>query len=154
MIAPCAAPPLRNSLWKEAEMKPKVTIAAATLAALAAFAGRAAAQDAGDPAAGQRTFAICRACHQIGPGAKNSVGPVLNGVVGRKAGTVEGYNYSDANKNSGLTWDQATLAEYLKNPRAKLPGTKMTFAGLSREQDIENVIAFLTQYDASGNKVQ
>jgi cytochrome c len=154
MIAPCAALPLRNSLQKEAEMKLKLAIVAATLASLAALAGRAAAQDAGDPAAGQRTFAICRACHQIGPSAKNSVGPILNGVVGRKAGTVEGYSYSDANKNSGLTWDEANLKEYLKNPKAKVPGTKMTFPGLPRDEDIDNVIAFLKQYDASGNKVQ
>ena len=135
-------------------MKSKLTIAAATLASLAALAGRAAAQEAGDPAAGQQKFAICRACHQIGPGARNAVGPELNGVVGRKAGSVEGYAYSDANKNSGLTWDKATLEEYLKNPQAKVPGTKMTFAGLPREQDIDNVIAFLAQYDAAGNKVQ
>jgi cytochrome c len=67
---------------------------------------------------------------------------------------VEGYSYSDANKNSGLTWDEANLKEYLKNTKAKVPGTKMTFPGLPKDEDIDNVIAFLKQYDASGNKVQ
>jgi|SRR5882762_7920038 cytochrome c len=79
-------------------------------------------------------------------GAKKEVGPVLNGVVGRKSGSYPGYNYSDANKNSGLIWDEATFQEYLKNPRAKVPGTKMLFPGLKRDDDIVNVIAFLKQY--------
>jgi cytochrome c len=91
-------------------------------AALAAGSAKVAlAQDA---AAGEKTFNVCRACHEIGDGAKNLVGPVLNGVVGRKSGSYPGYPYSDANKNSGITWDEATLTEYLKNPRAKVPGTK------------------------------
>src|SRR5579862_9430751 len=92
---------------------------------------------AADAAAGEKVFLKCRACHRIGEGAKNSIGPVLNGVVGRKAGTYPDYNYSEANKNSGLTWDEATLTEYLKDPRAKVPGTKMTFAGLSSEKDLD-----------------
>jgi cytochrome c len=115
-----------------------------------AFANGAAAQDA---AAGEKVFLKCKVCHQIGEGAKNSVGPVLNGVVGRKAGSVEGYNYSDANKNSGLTWDEATLKEYLPNPRAKVPGTKMTFAGLPNPADIDNVIAYLKQFGPDGKKL-
>ena len=115
-------------------------------AALAtAFAGAASAQDV---AAGEKTFNVCRACHEIGDGAKNLVGPVLNGVVGRKSGSYPGYGYSDANKNSGITWDEATLMEYLKNPRAKVPGTKMLFPGLKRDDDIVNVIAFLKQHSA------
>jgi cytochrome c len=73
-------------------------------------------------------------------------------VVGRKAGTVEGYNYSPANKNSGLTWDDATLKEYLKNPRAKIPNTEMIFSGLSNEKDIDSVIAYLKQFDPAGKK--
>lgn len=109
----------------------------------------AAAQDA---AAGEKVFVQCRACHQVGEKAKNAVGPVLNGLFGRKAGTVEGYNYSDANKNSGITWDEATFAEYIKNPRAKIPGTKMVYAGLKDEGQIKNLIAFLQQFDASGKK--
>jgi cytochrome c len=110
-----------------------------------AFAGAASAQDV---AAGEKTFNVCRACHEIGDGAKNLVGPVLNGVVGRKSGSYPGYAYSDANKNSGITWDEATLMEYLKNPRAKVPGTKMLFPGFKRDDDIVNVIAFLKQHSA------
>jgi cytochrome c len=114
-----------------------------------AMAQAAAAQDA---AAGEKVFAQCRACHQVGEKAKNAVGPVLNGLFGRKAGTVEGYNYTDANKNSGITWDEATFAEYIKEPRAKIPGTKMVFVGLKDETRIKNLIAFLKQFDASGKK--
>lgn len=105
-----------------------------------------------DAANGEKVFAQCRACHQIGPTAKNAVGPVLNGVIGRKAGTVEGYNYSPANKNSGLTWDEATFADYIKDPKAKVPGTKMVYAGLKDEQRIKDLIAYLKQFDAAGQK--
>jgi cytochrome c len=107
------------------------------------FAKVASAQDA---AAGEKTFNVCRACHEIGDGAQNLVGPVLNGVVGRKSGSYPGYPYSDANKNSGITWDEPTLTEYLKNPRATVPGTKMLFPGLKKADDIVNVIAFLKQH--------
>ena len=117
--------------------------------ALLALSGAAYAQDA---AAGEQVFKKCKVCHQIGEGAKNLVGPVLNGVVGRKAGTIEGYSYSDANKNSGLTWDEATLKVYLKNPREKVPGTKMTFPGLTSETDIDNIIAYLKQFGPDGKK--
>src|ERR1700759_5492583 len=116
---------------------------------VAASAGAAHAQDA---ALGEKVFLKCKACHQIGEGAKNAVGPVLNGVVGRKAGTAPDYSYSDANKNSGLTWDEATLKEYLRNPRAKVPGTKMIFPGLTKDDDIDNVIAYLKQFGADGKK--
>jgi cytochrome c len=112
--------------------------------------GLACAQDA---TAGEHVFAKCRACHQIGEGAKNMVGPALNGVVGRKAGTFPDYNYSDANKNSGLTWDEATLREYLKNPRAKVPDTKMTFPGLTSEKEIDDVIAYLKTFGPDGKKL-
>jgi cytochrome c len=105
-----------------------------------------------DAAAGEKTFAQCRACHQVGPTAKNAVGPVLNGLIGRKAGTVEGYNYSPANKNSGLTWDEATFTEYIKDPKAKVPGTKMVYAGLKDEKRIADLIAYLKQFDATGQK--
>jgi cytochrome c len=111
--------------------------------------GSAQAQDA---AAGEKVFAQCRACHQVGESAKNAVGPVLNGLFGRKAGTVEGYNYSPANKNSGLTWDEATFREYIQNPRAKIPGTKMVYAGLKDEQRINDLVAYLKQFNAQGQK--
>jgi len=105
-----------------------------------------------DAANGEKVFAQCRACHQIGPTAKNAVGPILNGLIARKAGTVEGYNYSPANKNSGITWDEATFSEYIKDPKAKVPGTKMIYAGLKDEQRIKDLLAYLKQFDASGNK--
>jgi cytochrome c len=111
----------------------------------------ASAQDA---AAGEKVFQPCKACHQIGETAKNLVGPVLNGIIGRNAGTYPGYSYSDANKNSGLTWDEATFTDYIKNPRAKIPGTKMIFIGITDEQKIKDLIAFLKQYDANGKKAQ
>jgi cytochrome c len=97
-------------------------------------------------------FAQCRACHQVGENAKNAVGPVLNGLFGRKAGTVEGYAYSPANKNSGLTWDEATFRDYIKDPRAKIPGTKMIYAGVKDEQRVTDLVAYLKQFDAAGKK--
>ena len=115
------------------------------------FAGIGAAQ-AQDAAAGERIFAQCRACHQIGETAKNAVGPVLNGLFGRKAGTIEGYSYSAANKNSGITWDEATFREYIKDPKAKIPGTKMIYAGLKDEKRIDDLIAYLKQFDEKGQK--
>jgi cytochrome c len=118
--------------------------------ALAVWVGLARAQDA---AAGEHVFAKCRACHQIGEGAHNMVGPVLNGVVGRKAGTYPDYNYSEANKNSGLTWDEATLQDYLKDPKAKVPDTKMTFPGLTSQKEIDNVIAYLKTFGPDGKKL-
>lgn len=114
-----------------------------------ACSGEVRAQDA---AAGEKVFVVCKACHQIGEGAKNVVGPVLNGVIGRKAGTVPGYTYSAANKNSGITWDEPTFREYIKDPKAKIPGTKMVYAGLKDEQKTSDLFAFLKQFDADGKK--
>ena len=116
---------------------------------LLALAGSAQAQDA---AAGEKAFAQCRACHQIGPTAKNAVGPHLNGLFGRHSGAVEGYTYSAANRNSGITWDEATFREYIKDPRAKIPGTKMVYAGLKDDQRINDVVAYLKQFDITGKK--
>jgi len=122
------------------------------LSATLLLAGLTQAQ-AQDAAAGEKVFAVCKACHQIGPNAKNAVGPELNGVIGRHSGSVEGYNYSPANKNSGLTWDEATFREYIKDPKAKVPGTKMIFAGIKDEQKINDLVAYLKQFDAQGQKV-
>jgi cytochrome c len=127
----------------ETMMKLKAFVLFASLGTLASTG--AIAQDA---AAGEKVFAKCKVCHQIGPTAKNQVGPVLTGVVGRPAGTYPGYTYSEANKTSGITWDEATLAVYLKDPKAKVPGTKMTFPGLSSDDDIKNVIAYLKTFPA------
>jgi cytochrome c len=112
--------------------------------------GEAIAQDA---AAGEKVFLVCKVCHQVGDSAKNAVGPVLNGLFGRKAGTVAGYSYSDANKNSGITWDEATFSEYIKDPKAKVPGTKMAFAGLKDEQKIKDLIAYLHTFDKAPVKL-
>jgi cytochrome c len=95
------------------------------------------------PLPGRRSFGVCKMCHQIGDNAKNAVGPVLNGIIGRKAGSAAGYSYSDANKNSGITWDEATFRDYIKDPKAKVPGTKMVYAGLKDEQKTNDLIAFL-----------
>lgn len=106
----------------------------------------------GDVAAGEKVFLRCRACHQIGETAKNLVGPKLNGLLGRKAGTVADFSYSNANKSSGITWDETTFREYIKDPRAKIPGTKMVFPGIKNEKEIDDLIAFLRQFDADGKK--
>ncbi|WP_406856511.1 cytochrome c family protein [Alsobacter sp. KACC 23698] len=127
----------------------KLTVIFAAIAAVSVSAGSALAQDA---AAGEKVFLKCKACHQVGEGAKNAVGPVLNGLIGRKSGSVEGYSYSEANKSSGITWDEATFKDYIKNPKAKIPGTKMIFPGLTNQADIDNVTAYLKQFDATGKK--
>ena len=130
----------------------KSTHAAAALIASLSFAALLSPALAdGDVAAGKNLFNQCRACHQIGPDAQNSVGPVLNGVVGRKAGQYPGYNYSDANKGSGLTWDEATLTEYITNPKAKVPVTKMVFPGIKQPERVANLIAFLATIKADGS---
>lgn len=126
----------------------RVMMAAAALCAAAAPAMAA------DPAAGEKAFAVCKACHKVGEGAKNGVGPTLNGVVGRAAGSSEGFNYSDAMKNSGITWDEASLAEYVKNPKEKVPGNKMAFAGVKDDTKLADIIAFLGQFNADGTKKQ
>ncbi|MFL5282139.1 MAG: c-type cytochrome [Rhodopila sp.] len=120
-----------------------------TLALVLGVGDAAKAQDA---AAGEKTFVICRACHEIGPGAKNGVGPVLNGVVGRKAGTYPGYDYSEANRNSGIVWTPEELNRYLASPAKVVRHTKMLFPGLPNEQQRKNVIAFLEQLDQDGTK--
>jgi cytochrome c len=125
----------------------RTTFAALALAAAATASPLAHAQDV---AAGKSSFNKCIACHAVGENAKNKVGPELNGLNGRKAGSAAGYSYSDANKNSGLTWDEATFKEYIKNPKAKIPGTKMAFAGISKETEINDLWAFLAQYGADG----
>jgi cytochrome c len=111
-----------------------------------AGAGEVRAQDA---AAGEKVFGVCKTCHQIGETAKNNVGPVLNGLIGRKAGSVAGYSYSAANKDSGVTWDEATFREYIKDPKAKIPGTKMIYAGLKDEQKTSRRPTTLSHFSSS-----
>ena len=126
---------------------------ATAMSAFALAASAAATAAEGDAAKGEVAFKACRICHQVGEKAKNFVGPALNGVVGRKAGTFSGYNYSDANKNSGIVWDEATLIKYLQNPRDIVPGTKMAFPGLKSDQDAADVIAYLKQFGPDGKRL-
>jgi cytochrome c len=131
---------------KEHIMK-NLTLSALVLITSSAAATSALAQDV---AAGKASFNKCLACHAIGEGAKNKVGPEQNGLDGRKAGTVEGYSYSDANKNSGITWNEAQFKEYIKDPKAKIPGTKMAFAGIKNEKEINDLWAYISQFDKDG----
>ncbi len=128
-------------------------VASWAVAAAVILAGGAARAE-GDVEAGKQVFKKCHACHNIGEGAHNAVGPELNGVVGRKAGTAPDYNYSDANKGSGITWDVATLQKYLTNPQAVVPGTKMAFPGLPREKDRDDVIAYLASFGPDGKPIK
>ena len=127
----------------------KLTFAALVALTVTATAPAAMAQDV---AAGKTSFNKCLACHAIGEGAKNKVGPELNGINGRKSGSAPDYSYSDANKNSGITWDEATFKEYIKDPKAKIPGTKMAFAGIKNEKEIGDLWAYLAQFKADGSK--
>ena len=124
----------------------------AFVSALILVAGAAGSSHAQDAAAGERVFAQCRACHQVGENARNAIGPMLNGLFGRKAGTIEGYNYTPANKNYAVTWDAASFTDYIKDPKSKMPGTKMVYAGLKDEGRIQDLIAYLKQFDAAGRK--
>jgi len=116
----------------------------------AAFAVTSHTANAQDIAAGKTSFNKCLACHAIGENAKNKVGPELNGLDGRKSGTVEGYSYSDANKNSGITWNEKEFKEYIKAPKAKIPGTKMAFAGITKESEVDSLWAYIAQFDKDG----
>lgn len=120
------------------------TLIAATLAL---SGGAAQAQDL---AAGETSFKKCLPCHAVGVGAANKVGPELNGLDGRKAGTAPDYSYSDANKNSGMTWNEASFKEYIANPMGRIPGTKMAFPGIKNETEIANLWAYLKQFGPDG----
>jgi cytochrome c len=119
---------------------------AAVLVATSAGAGLAQ-----DVAKGENSFKKCLPCHSIGDDAQNKIGPVLNGIDGRKAGTYADFNYSDANKNSGITWNEANFKEYIKDPKAKVPGTKMVFAGIKKDEEINDLWAYVSQFDKDGN---
>jgi cytochrome c len=127
-------------------MKSAVILAALALAATAQTT------QAQDVAAGEQSFKKCFPCHSIGEGAKNKIGPQLNGIDGRHSGTAPDFNYTDANKNSGITWNEATFKEYIKDPRGKIPGTKMIFAGIKNEKEADDLWAYLKQFGADGKK--
>jgi cytochrome c len=116
-------------------------VAGALTVVLMLAAGSALAE--GNEARGERLFnQQCKACHTLNKGGQNIVGPNLNGLFGRKAGSAD-YQYSDSMKNSGIAWDEKALDDYLKDPKAKVPETKMTFIGLRQDQQRQDVIAFL-----------
>jgi cytochrome c len=135
-----------NKSRRKKPMKTTLTIAAL---AVAATMQTAQAQDA---AAGEQSFRKCSPCHAIGEGAKNKVGPELNGLDGRHSGSGPGYHYSDANKKSGIVWGEETFEKYIKNPRGDIPGTKMIFPGIKNEKEIGNLWANLKQFGPDGKK--
>lgn len=107
-----------------------------------------------DAEAGKTVFNQCRACHQVGETAKNGAGPALNGLFGRQAGTIAGYNYSEANKKSGVTWDETNFATYIKDPKAFMPGNKMAYVGLKDDKRVADLIAFLKTFGPDGKPKQ
>jgi cytochrome c len=115
---------------------------------IAASTGAGLAQDADK---GAIVFKQCKVCHSIGPGAKNKIGPELNGLDGRRAGTVPNFAYSDANRHSGIVWNEENFKEYVKYPRAFVRGTKMIFPGLKRQEQVNDLWAYVKQFDASGS---
>ena len=127
------------------------TLTLSVLAVCMSMAGASSAL-AQDAAAGENSFKKCLACHSIGEGAKNKVGPELNGLDGRKSGTADGFSYSDANKGSGITWNKDQFLEYIKDPKAKIPGTKMAFAGIKNEKEAQDLWAYISQFDKDGKK--
>jgi cytochrome c len=117
--------------------------------ALFAMPGIAAAPDL---AAGEASFRKwCQACHAVGVGAKNKLGPELNGLVGRQAGTANGDQSSPAAKNADFAWDQTSFAAFIANPRGKIPGNKMVFAGIKDETEIANLWAYLSHFNVDGS---
>ncbi len=107
----------------------------------------------GDVAKGEKVFKKCAACHAVGPDAKNKVGPLMNGIVGRAVATVEGFKYSPAMTEfgAGKVWDEATLSGYLADPKGFIPKNKMAFVGLKKEDELKDVIAYIAQYNADGS---
>ena len=102
----------------------------------------------GDPAAGEKVFNKCKACH-VADEAQNRVGPHLVGLFGRQAGSVEGFKYSDAMKGSGVTWSEETISEYIADPRGYIKGNRMAFVGLKDEEDIANLVSYLKEATAN-----
>ena len=120
-----------------------------TAVALVAATGLSKAQDL---AAGEQSFRKCLPCHSVGEDAKHKIGPVLNGLEGRKSGTIDGYNYSEANKKAEIVWGEASFKDYIVDPMAKVPGTKMAFAGIKNDKEIADLWAYLKQFKADGKK--
>jgi cytochrome c len=126
-----------------------------TALAIALIAMSADPSIAGDPAVGASVFKKrCFSCHAVGEGAANKLGPQLNGLFGRAAGSAPGYNYSSANKASGIVWEEEIFTTYIRNPRATVPGTRMAFAGLKSDQEIADLIAYLHRFAADGTAIE
>lgn len=106
-----------------------------------------------DAAAGEQVFRrMCSPCHDLGEDAKVKLGPPLNGIEGRTAGSYEGFNYSQANKSSGITWNQEPFMKYIRAPMQEMPGTRMAFVGVKNDNDVNNLWAYLKQFDKDGKK--
>ncbi len=133
-------------------MKFRLAMTALAITSLAVGAMTQAARAAGDPAKGAQVFKKCTPCHRIGPGAKNLVGPELNGLDGRHTGSAPGYAYSPANKKSGIVWGKDTFEKYIQDPRKMIPGTKMFFVGIKNKAEIEDLWAYLSSFKADGSK--
>ncbi len=118
----------------------------------AAFAVSMGVAKAQDLAEGERSFRKCLPCHAVGEDARHKIGPVMNGLEGRKSGTIAGYNYSEANKKAEIIWSEASFKDYIQNPMARVPGTKMAFAGIKNEKEIGDLWAYLKQFKADGSK--
>lgn len=103
-----------------------------------------------DVDAGEKSFRKCTPCHSIGPDAANKLGPVLNGLEGRKSGTIEGYNYTEANKNASIVWNDSSFSEYIFDPRARIPNTKMIFPGIKSEKERGDLWAYIKRFDKDG----
>ena len=122
------------------------TIAASLGLSILSVAALPAAAQSGDASRGQRVFnQQCRACHTLDKGGAQTAGPNLHGLFGRKAGTAEGYAFSDAMKASGIVWDETTLAEYNRDPKGKVPGTKMVFNGVKQAPQLADIVAYLQE---------
>ena len=135
-----------SGLLRENSIMKSLVLASLTIAATIGMA------NAQDLAAGEQSFRKCSPCHSVGEDARNKVGPELNGLDGRTSGTVADYSYSDANKKAAITWGEASFKEYIQNPMAKVPGTKMAFAGIKNETEIANLWGYLKQFKADGSK--
>jgi len=108
--------------------------------------------NAQDLAAGEQSFRKCLPCHAVGPDARHKIGPLLNGLENRKSGTIDGYNYSEANKKAEIVWNEESFKVYIQNPMQRIPGTKMAFAGIRNEKEIADLWGYLKQFKADGSK--
>lgn len=121
------------------------TVTKTALGAIMAVGLLTSAAQAGDAAAGKKVFNKCKACHTLEEGGKKRVGPNLYGIIGRAAGTSEGFKYSKAMKESGIVWDEAKLGEFLTKPKAVVPKTKMAFPGIKKPEQLENLLVYIVE---------